>query len=989
MGRAVDARADRLAEGKAALSVTEIEHEGFDSRHDRIDLTQAPLLGYVVAREPRSERWLVLELSHHLISDQATMDVVRTEVEALLAGRGHELGASPPYRNLVAQARLDTSAEDHERFFRELLGDIDEPTTPFGLSEVRLDGDGVTSKTRRVLARSASRPAVASAGTSPRRQPREPLPRRVGSGRRTDDRARAGRVRATVLIGRMHVGADRAMGLYINTLPVRLDLDHTGVEDRVRQTHVLLAELLRHEHASLALAQRCSQVVAPAPLFSTILNYRHNRMALTTNDHQLRAVERLDGEERTNYPIDISVEDRGEALGLIASVLLPLSAAHVCDLMERALEQLADALVHAPATPVRMIDVLAADEREHRVLVAWNETDGRGTRSNCVHEQVEAQVDRTPEAIAIVCGNAQLTYRELDDRANQLAHRLVALGVGPEVRVGICAERSIEMVIGLLAILKAGAAYVPLDPSYPSERLAFMLEDAGIAVLLAQAPYVGVAPGHAHVISLQTKLGAESTQRLSNVAAPEQLAYVIYTSGSTGRPKGVAVPHRGLANLVAWHGATYRVTGQDRATLFASPGFDASTWELWPYLVAGATLIVVPAQIRESPTDLRDFLVEEGVTIGFVPTPIAELLIGLPWPASPLRSLLTGGDRLGRRPPEATPFELVNHYGPTEYSVVTTAGRVEVAGVVTPPIGRPIANTRTLLLDTERHPVGIGVPGEIHISGAGLARGYLGRPGLTAERFVPDPYGAPGARLYRTGDLARWLPSGELEFCGRIDHQVKIRGFRIELGEIEAALARRGDIDEVVVVAREDERGDKRVIAYLVAATGAPLALAELRSFVARTLPDYMVPSAFVVLDALPLTPNGKLDRKALPAPGNESEDAYAPRTPAVRSKRRWPRCGQTCWDSSESVAATTSFSAAVTRCSRCGSSRRSAASSASSSRRATCSIGRRSRPRPHVSTSSRAATRARTSPRSAGWPSESERGLMTRSRASSSAGPR
>ena len=532
------------------------------------------------------------------------------------------------------------------------------------------------------------------------------------------------------------------------------------------------------------------------------------------------------------------------------------------------------------------VEMLLLTEIEQRQLAAWNDTRQNYPQEACIPQLVALQATATPDAVALRAGDQVLTYRELSRRANRLALYLQTLGMGPNVLVGICVERSLDMVVGLLGILTAGAAYVPLDPGYPSERLTFMLEDAQTPVLVTQQHLAPRFAGQQfQIICLdadEALLAKQSTVDLLSISKITDLAYVIYTSGSTGQPKGVQITHNSLLNLVFWHQRAFSVTSSDRATQLASPAFDATVWELWPYLTIGASVSLPDEDTRISPLLLRDWLVNQKITITFLPTPLAESVMALEWPSTTsLRFLLTGADSLHHYPSPALPFTLINNYGPTEATVLVTSGRVpptEHAGIP-PSIGRPIANTQIYILDEELRQVSIGEAGELYIGGVGLARGYLNRPELTNEKFIPHPFSAePGARLYKTGDLARFLPDGQIAFIGRTDRQVKIRGFRVELGEIEAILNQHPAVQQALVIAREDVPGDKRLVAYLVArwnyyatqplqAQFACELISQLRQTLAQRLPDYMIPQAFVLLDTLPLTPNGKVDRTSLPAP--------------------------------------------------------------------------------------------------------------------------
>lgn len=501
-----------------------------------------------------------------------------------------------------------------------------------------------------------------------------------------------------------------------------------------------------------------------------------------------------------------------------------------------------------------------------------------------------------PDAIAVEAGGSTLTYAELEARANQLANRLVELGVGRETVVALCLGRSAESVMCSLAVLKAGGAYLPLDPAYPTERLAFMLNDAQPRVLITNSEVSRNLPaGSWSVIEIDAD---REVARCSNAApvvqtAKDQLAYVIYTSGSTGQPKGVEVTIENLLNLISWHQSEFDVSAKDRASHLASVGFDAAVWEVWPYLTAGASLHLPDESTRVSPDSLRDWLVANQITISFIPTALAESLMQMDWPTeTALRFLLTGADTLHRYPQKGLPFEVVNNYGPTECTVVTTSGRVNSANEASellisglPTIGQPIANTEVFILDENLCQVMSGAAGELYVGGMNVARGYRNRPDLTAERFIGNPFSdGQSARLYRTGDLARHLPNGDIAYLGRADEQIKILGYRIEPSEIEAAIGRHPAIAASAVIARGSNCAEKRLTAYITMRNGVTPSAAELREFLKTSLPEYMLPSIFARLDRLPLTANGKVDRAGLPEPTIENtlrdEDFIGPRTP-------------------------------------------------------------------------------------------------------------
>nr|UXE44293.1 linear gramicidin synthase subunit D [uncultured bacterium] len=540
--------------------------------------------------------------------------------------------------------------------------------------------------------------------------------------------------------------------------------------------------------------------------------------------------------------------------------------------IERMLAQwqtLLEGITADPDERISRLPVLPPAQRQ-QLLTQWNATRADYACDLCLHELFERQVERTPEAVALEFEEQSLTYRQLNARANQLAHYLRRQGVGPETLVGLCIERSIELVAALLGILKAGGAYLPLDPAYPPERLAFMLSDSGTRLLLTQSALEAALPRHAaQVLCLdpqQPSVAAESEANPKSPVAPQNLAYVIYTSGSTGRPKGTQLPHRGLCNVVAAQQRALGIERGSRVLQFASLSFDASVFEVVMALGSGSTLCLgTSAQLLPGPELVR-FLKEKAVTTVTLPPSALTATAVEALPA--LKTITVAG--------EACPAELVarwgkgrrffNLYGPTETTIWASSSECRVGGGK-PLIGRPIANTQLYLLDRNYEPVPVGVVGELYIGGVGVARGYLKQPALTAEKFVPDPFGEEeGGRLYRSGDLARYQADGQIEFLGRVDQQVKVRGFRIELGEVESALRELAGVQEAVVVAREEPLGEKRLVAYLVPSNGA-MNTSELRAHLKETLPEYMVPSAFVMLQALPLSPNGKVDRKALPAP--------------------------------------------------------------------------------------------------------------------------
>jgi amino acid adenylation domain-containing protein len=600
----------------------------------------------------------------------------------------------------------------------------------------------------------------------------------------------------------------------------------------------------------------------------------------------------------------IPLERRAATLDLVMLIIettgsLSASIRYSADLFDPAtiarmaghFHTLLESVIRDPAAAIGDLEILTAAERQE-LLVAFNDTRADYPADRCIHQLFEAQVERTPDNVALAFEGRELTYAQLNARANQLAHHLQARGIGPEVPVAICMERCLEMVVGLLGILKAGGAYVPLDPAYPGQRLSFMVEDAQVAVLLTRGP-IGDGMRERPIPTLDLDAGweaiaAESERNPVTRATAKNLAYILYTSGSTGQPKGVMVEHHGLSNAINWIIQTLELSPEDRCLLKTPITFDAAGREFFPTLLTGGRLVIAEADGHRDSRYLAETIRSAGITIFHGVPSLLRFLVEEPTfdDTLALRAIMCGGEampsQLATRVQSRSRAKLYNVYGPTE-TIIDSAywlceGPYDGSSV---PIGRPIPNASIYILDEALRPVPIGVAGQMHIGGAGLARGYLHRPELTAEKFIPDPFSAePGARLYKTGDLARYLPHGTIEFLGRADHQVKIRGFRIELGDIEAALAQHPTVRECIVLARTDTPGETRLVAYAVADATTD----ELRRFLKGKLPDHMVPAAFVLLDSLPLLSNGKIDRQGLHAPGRarpELDKAFsAPRSP-------------------------------------------------------------------------------------------------------------
>ncbi|MCX6917256.1 MAG: amino acid adenylation domain-containing protein, partial [Verrucomicrobia bacterium] len=675
------------------------------------------------------------------------------------------------------------------------------------------------------------------------------------------------------------------LGFFLNTLPIRVRLEgNPSFRQVLRQVRQTLLEAFGH--ADLPFEQMVELAVkerepGQQPLYQAMFVLLEGGLpSLNLDKAEVRRVPMGTGTSKND--LTLSMQAGAQVWDCQFEYAADLFSAESAARMVRHLTELLRSITENSQEPISQLSLMPEKER-HQVMVEWNRTERDYPRDKCVHQLFEEQVERTPEAVAVVFEGQSLTYRELNARANQLAHYLRSLGVGPEVLVGLCLERSLEMVVALLGILKAGGAYVPLDPGYPPNRLALMLDDAQVAVLLTQKKLARHSMVHeARVICLDdlepAALSSHTETNPPNLASPANLAYVIFTSGSTGRPKGVLVTHHNVVRLMRATADWFHFDERDVWTMFHSFAFDFSVWEIWGALLYGGRLVVVPHFVSRSPDAFYELLAAEKVTV-LNQTPSAfrqliqvEAVSGAPRDLA-LRYVIFGGEALEmqslqpwfKRHGDARP-QLVNMYGITETTVHVTYRPLTKNDVFGPSvIGTPIPDLQIYILDSHRQAVPVGVLGEMFIGGEGLARGYLNQPALTADRFIPHPFSAkPNARLYRTGDLARWLPQGDIEYLGRMDHQVKIRGYRIELGEVEAVLGGHLEVAACAVLAQDLGGGDKTLVAFVVGRQAGEPSVGSLRQWLGEKLPDYMIPSRFVTLPALPLTPNGKLDRKAL-----------------------------------------------------------------------------------------------------------------------------
>ncbi|HKP12113.1 MAG TPA: amino acid adenylation domain-containing protein, partial [Blastocatellia bacterium] len=883
--------------------LAEVERLAITEETTPFDLEQGPLVRARVLRLSEQEHILLLSL-HHIIADGWSLGIFLHELaiyyEAFMVGRSASLPELPvQYADFAHWQREWLQGEVLESqlgYWKEALAGA--PV----ILELPGDRPRPTIQTYRGATQSHVIPKhLAEQLKALSRQQGATLYMTLLAGFSTLLYRYTGQ--QDILIGsgianRTRSEVEGIMGCFVNTLAVRSNMadDPKLIELLTRERETLLGA---YAHQDLPFERLVEEMqperdLSREPLCQVVFTFNNQpRPKMELGGLRLRFLE--DRSQSAKVDLTLEIEDSQRGLeGLIQFNTDLFDAATIARMWQH-LHTLFESIVADPQQRLSRLALLT--EAERRQLVSeWNQTQAAYEQDASVCEMFERQACLAPDELAVISDGQATTYAELNAGANQLARYLRKMGVGPEVLVGICVERGIEMIVGLLGVLKAGGAYVPLDPAYPSERLDFMLGSINVTVLLTKDRYLDVlAPSQASVIRLDLdwpSISSESRDNLGGMADPDRLAYVIYTSGSSGRPKGVAITHRNLAHSTLARFAYYRAP-LERFLLLSSFGFDSSIAGIFWTLCKGATLVLPEPGLEREVPQLAAMIAEHNVSHMLCLPSLYSLLLShaAGRQFASLRTVIVAGepfakDLISRHAQELPGADLFNEYGPTEAtvwsSVFACAGQ---AGHVQVPIGRPIANAQIYILDDVLEPVPVGVTGEMYLGGGGIARGYLNQPELTAERFMPDHFSqAPGARLYKTGDLARFLPDGDINFIGRNDQQVKIRGFRIELSEIESVLNSHNSVREATVIARTGATGDKRLVAYLVSDDEDTFDAEEVRGYLTRKLPDYMVPSAFVSLEAMPMSPNGKLDRRALPAPEavktERREGRVTPRTP-------------------------------------------------------------------------------------------------------------
>ncbi len=856
-----------------------------------MNVANGPLLKLQIADDIESDAYYLILLAHHMIIDHVGMEKITEEIRTHISGDDHQLPAPSQYRDFIGDIRYNYAIEESEAYFRSLLKGVETPTYPFGLSDV--SGDGATELTSfsefvpEEMAK-ALRNTAGNLQMSPAVLFHAAFGIVVGKCSNKDHA-----IFGSLFSGRLQASANSrsALGLFINTLPVLVNL-HGSVQEYVAQVEERLSELLPHEQSPLSTIQKWSDIPNDIPLFSTLLNYRHSMPTAAPTMDADTGVEVLSAEERTNYPLIVNVDDYGNAFELTAKVAHhAVSPSKIMAYLLEVLSAMMRCFENDLQEQVAELSILPKSERQHLLEVCNNTTLAYPEDSTLV-DLFEEQVSRTPESIAILFGGEAVTYRDLDNKSNQLGRYLIEQGVQVKDRVGIGIERSPEMIIGVLGVLKSGAAYVPIDTDYPQSRIDYMLKDAGIRLVLSDA--LGSAKfsakGSLSVIQLDDHwhiIEKQSDSALGSDISPRDMAYVMYTSGSTGSPKGVWTMHRNIVKLAMEKGPI-AIHSTDRVLQWSNLVFDGSVYDIFSSLLNGAGLCLITKKAAADPKELSKIIEEQKLSVVFLTTALFNLFVDNDLEAlARLRKVLFGGQLVSMPHVERAyahlgPKKLVHVYGPTETVVYATCYEIDAAPTTAVPIGRPLSNTHTYILDPSQNLLPVGAIGELCISGAGVAGGYLNNEPLTQKAFVENPF-AKEQRMYRTGDLARWLPDGDIEFIGRKDDQVKVRGYRIELGEVESQLSKIEEVKSCSVKVNKGPDGNWRLIGYVVPSN--PSEGSDGTAIAARlkeNLPEYMVPQLWILLKEMPLTRNGKVDKNALPAPEDvslSSQEYLAPRT--------------------------------------------------------------------------------------------------------------
>jgi amino acid adenylation domain-containing protein len=883
---------------------TEIERIHAVEAEMSFDLSQGPLLRFKLLKLSAAEHVLLITI-HHIICDGWSIGLLHREIAALYAPSGELPKLSIQYADFAIWQRRRLQGEILERqldYWKEKLADVptslDLPTDFPRPATRNMNGARVSVKLPEELGNSL-KDLSQREGTTLFMTLLAAFQALLYRYTRQEDV-----VVGSPVAGRSMLETEDLIGAFVNTLVFRGDLsgNPTFREFLARTRETVLGAFSHQELPFEKLVEELNpeRKIDRSPLFQVMF-------AMQSAPEPKLAVEGLKltplklPSATSKFDLSLEVEAAIDELRVSLEYNRGLFAPETIERMLEHFQNLLATVVADPAQHIAELPLLS-DAEHHRLLIEWNDTRVEFPEAICLHQLFEAQAARTPDALAAEFQGERLTYRELNSRANRLAHYLQKRGVGPEVLVGICVERSLEMLVGILGVLKAGGAYVPLDPNYPRDRIGFMIDDALLGLVLTQQRLAKDIPsGQARPIFIDQdweRIAKESEENSEVPVAAPNLAYVIYTSGSTGNPKGVMIEHRQIVNFTLAATRAYAIKGEDRILQFASLSFDLSAEEIFPALTCGATIVLRTDAMISSARDFLRTCDEWKISVLDLPTAywhdLTDALSAekLKLPAS-IRLVIIGGEkalpervRTWKRA-VGDAVRLVNSYGPTETTVVVTLCDVsddESAAMNTVLIGRPVANTTAYVLDQFLQPVPIGVAGELHLGGAGVTRGYIKRPELSAEKFIANPFSdVEGEKLYKTGDLVRYRADGNLEFLGRVDNQIKIRGFRVELEEIEEALRCHVGVSDCVVTLREDTDGDKRLVGYVVAAKES-VAISELRNSLKAKLPSYMVPAVFEMIESLPLMPNGKIDRRALPEPKAtrpEPDELFVPpRTP-------------------------------------------------------------------------------------------------------------